>query len=596
MSPVRVSPLDHEQAPRHTKFLRPTRVISILLGAALVALNITILTRINKQWNDADRESRATLLKGKAMAQTGSGLNLESSIRIEEVMSHMNELQRIGSASNGTRDSGTVGFNQSIDFIARYLTENTNYKVTKTFFNVVSDQLARHPVFTSSINGAIVRHTFAEEDQNPDFHYVEYTASIESSDFLGLSVISNFGCSESDWQQARPSPADRVALLKRGDCPSIQKAALAVKYRVRALLIFNDGTSPDRMSPIFVTLGQNNTLPALFLSFSLGQRLVDSVRDSSTIVKVRMDIKRLHESAFSSSNVCADTPTGDPTQTIIIGSHIDSVRAGPGINDNGKLCLFLAVSSPSNSSLSLFSLVGSGSAANLGLAVTLARLFRTSTYPKYKYRVRFCWWGAEEIGLFGSEDYVNKAKVATTVGDRLQDYLINLNYDMLASSNYIFGIYDGQTASNITPARALPGSNKITTLFRDWFLRNKLPWDPADFDGLSDHIPFLAEGIVIGGLFSGADDIKTKRQRDRYDAALGQGLGGISDIAQDPCYHKACDSIHNVNVFAFEKMVQAAAYVLESLGQQNDLKAWLYPAATTHPEIQNKNTSTIRSV
>ena len=41
---------------------------------------------------------------------------------------------------------------------------------------------------------------------------------------------------------------------------------------------------------------------------------------------------------------------------------------------------------------------GSGSAANLGLAVALARLFQTSTYAKYKYRVRFCWWGAEEVG------------------------------------------------------------------------------------------------------------------------------------------------------------------------------------------------------
>ena len=72
-------------------------------------------------------------------------------------------------------------------------------------------------------------------------------------------------------------------------------------------------------------------------------------------------------------------------------------------------------------------------------------------------------------------------------------------------------------------------------------------------------------------------DTKTQAQRDRYDETLGQGQGGIPDIIQDPCYHKACDSIQNVNVFAFEKMVQAAAYMLESLGRQDELKAWLYP-------------------
>jgi Zn-dependent M28 family amino/carboxypeptidase len=211
------------------------------------------------------------------------------------------------------------------------------------------------------------------------------------------------------------------------------------------------------------------------------------------------------------------------------------------------------------------------------LAIALARLFRTSSYAKYKYRVRFCWWGAEEVGLLGSEDHVKKAKVTTTVGDRLQDYLINLNYDMLGSPNYIFGIYDGRTARNDTPSRALPGSNKISALFRDWFIQQNLPWDYTDFSGRSDYGPFLAEGIVAGGLFSGADNIKTREQRDRYDAMLGQGMGGMPDIIQDPCYHKACDTIQNINVFAFEKMVQAAAYVLEYLGQQTDLKGWLYP-------------------
>jgi Zn-dependent M28 family amino/carboxypeptidase len=82
--------------------------------------------------------------------------------------------------------------------------------------------------------------------------------------------------------------------------------------------------------------------------------------------------------------------------------------------------------------------------------VTLARLFRTSTYPKYKYRVRFCWWGAEEVGLLGSEYHVKQAKTSSVAGERLSDYLINLNYDMLGTPNYIFGIYDGRTANNKT--------------------------------------------------------------------------------------------------------------------------------------------------
>jgi Zn-dependent M28 family amino/carboxypeptidase len=223
-------------------------------------------------------------------------------------------------------------------------------------------------------------------------------------------------------------------------------------------------------------------------------------------------------------------------------------------------------------------IVGSGSAANLGLAIALARLFQTSTYAKYKYRVRFCWWGAEEVGLLGAKDYVKQAKISTTVGERLADHLINLNYDMLASPNYMFGIYDGKTANSATPPQALPGSNKITALFQGWFEQQVLPWDYTDFSGRSDYGPFLAEGIVAGGLFSGGDGIKTQEERDRYDRILGQGMGGIAGATHDPCYHKACDSIQNINKFAYEKMVQAAAYVLEYLARQDDLKGWLYPS------------------
>jgi Zn-dependent M28 family amino/carboxypeptidase len=229
----------------------------------------------------------------------------------------------------------------------------------------------------------------------------------------------------------------------------------------------------------------------------------------------------------------------------------------------------------------LFLVLGSGSAANLELALTLARLFQTSTYAKYKYRIRFCWWGAEEIGLLGAAYHVAQAKISNVTGERLSDYLINLNYDILGSPNFMLAIYDGKTVPVNIPVTALPGSNKITTIFQNWFEQQNLPWDYTGFDGRSDYGPFLAEGIVAGGLFSGADDIKTQEQRDRYDRMLGRGMGGIAGIVHDPCYHQPCDSIQNINVFGYEKMVQASAYVLEYLARQDDLKTWLYPNGTS---------------
>ena len=560
---------------RSTKFLVPVVGFGIVVGIIILSLSIATLAKVDRKFHEIEDNGKRTTLNAKVM-QKPLESTLAASILIEEVMSYLNELQRIATVSNNTRAINTPGFNATLNFISNYLTANTNYKVTKSFFFVRDFALASSPTLTSSIDGVTRNYTYKSTDiSTSDFYYVKYSTSTRSVQNRELSVIPNVGCTDEDWQKASPPPQGRVVLVKRGVCLFRDKSILAEKYKVAAVLLYNDGTAPDRIAPIEISLAQNNTVPALFLSFTVGQALVNAAQDPSKNSRVQLFIDAKDLPDFPVGNICADTPSGNVTQTIVIGSHTDSVPAGPGVNDNGTIII--------SAILFMLSLphLGSGSAANLALAATLARLFRTSTYPKYKYRVRFCWWGAEEVGLLGSDHHVKQAKKSTVVGERLSDYLINLNYDMLGSPNYFFGIYDGRTARNDTPSQALAGSNKITALFKDWFISQNLPWDYTDFSGRSDYGPFLAEGIVAGGLFSGADEAKRQEQRDRYDQMLGQGMGGIPGIVTDPCYHKACDSIQNINVFAYEKMVRAAAYALEFLGRQEDLMKWLYPTPRT---------------
>ncbi|CAF1094268.1 unnamed protein product [Adineta ricciae] len=528
---------------KRSKFLLPAVIVSVLLVLITIGLTAATLVIVNSRLKESAITSTPSLNSAYA-----------ESVKITDVMTHLNEFQRIATGANGNRAINTLGFNQTLDYITNSLSSHTNFQVQKSFFYLRNFILAGNPILLTSIAGVVKNRTYSTAISSSEFYIAMYSRSANFADHVAISAIPNVGCDESDWNAASPPPTNRVALVKRGTCSFVEKAAFAVKYNVAALLIYNDGTSADRIPPIFISLGEENELPALFLSYTLGQELATAAQDPSNNVGVRLIIRFTDESTFPVGNICADTPTGDATQTIVIGSHSDSVPAGPGINDNG-----------------------SGSAANLGLAIALARLFQTSSYEKYKYRIRFCWWGAGEVGLLGSVDHVKNAKVATAIGERLQDYLINLNFDMLGSPNYIFGIYDGQTANDATPAQALPGSNKISALFRDWFESQKLPWDFTDFSGRSDYGPFLAEGIVAGGLFSGADETKSHEQRKRYEEALGPNMGGVSGAIQDPCYHKACDSIDNINVFAYEKIVQAAAYAVEYLAKQSDLATWLYP-------------------
>jgi len=226
--------------------------------------------------------------------------------------------------------------------------------------------------------------------------------------------------------------------------------------------------------------------------------------------------------------------------------------------------------------------IGSGTIGNLILALNLARLLQTSSsssYPPYPYRVRFCWWGAEELGLIGARYHVDQAALSTTttVGERLADYLVNLNYDMLAGPNYRFGIHDSATVPSTTPSQALNGTSRITEIFRQWFNEQKLPWSNSSLGGGSDYVPFLAAGVAVGGVNTGAGGIKPASERDQYSQILGTGNGGIANAAYDPCYHQQCDRITNANPFAYEKVVKAAAYAIEYVGRLNDLEQWLYP-------------------
>ncbi len=161
-----------------------------------------------------------------------------------------------------------------------------------------------------------------------------------------------------------------------------------------------------------------------------------------------------------------------------------------------------------------------------------------------RQRVRFGFWGAEESGLLGSEHYVD------SISDRnLGSIFANLNFDILASPNFARFVYDGD-GSDTDPAGPA-GSAQIETLFTDYFDSQGLPSAPTQFSGRSDYGPFIAVSIPAGGLFSGAEGIKTEEE-----AAL---FGGTAGEAYDSRYHEAYDDINNLSLESLSPMSDAVA-------------------------------------
>jgi Zn-dependent M28 family amino/carboxypeptidase len=227
-------------------------------------------------------------------------------------------------------------------------------------------------------------------------------------------------------------------------------------------------------------------------------------------------------------NIIANSPKGKiKGQTIVVGAHLDSVTAGPGINDNG-----------------------SGSATILEIAEQLAKLKYTK---KLQHQVRFAFWGAEEFNLLGSEYYVDHL----TTAQKAKIYA-NLNFDMLGSPNYVRFVYDGDGSATAAPDDAgPPGSAAIEKIFLDYFKHKGLASKPTPFTGRSDYGPFIEVDIPAGGLFSGAEGIKTPEEAAIY--------GGTAGVAYDKCYHEACDTIKNLSSKALSELGDAAAHATLTL-------------------------------
>lgn len=206
-------------------------------------------------------------------------------------------------------------------------------------------------------------------------------------------------------------------------------------------------------------------------------------------------------------NVIAQTKCGDKNNVLMLGGHTDSVFEGPGINDDGS--------------------------GTIGVLTVAKALTKYTT----KNAVRFAFWSAEEFGLLGSYHYL-KTINGTISGSAKEVAKVRayLNFDMIASPNYVLGVYDGDgSAFNFSGP---PGSGKIEKDFQAFYEKRGLPHVPSIWSMRSDYAAFLENGIPSGGLFTGAEELKTEEE--------AQLFGGTAGVALDENYHQAGDTVDNL--------------------------------------------------
>jgi Zn-dependent M28 family amino/carboxypeptidase len=469
---------------------------------------------------------------------------LRKAVTVSGILQHERVLQSIANKNDGTRASGTPGFDASAAYVVKKL-RKAGYKVHKQsftfpFFRDLEDPILEELTPTKqTIETATFQYSGSGDITGP---------VIPTNDIVidpsGPASTSNSGCEATDFPAAPAGPA--IALIQRGTCTFEDKVVNAQAAGYEAVIIFNEG-QPGRTELLTGTLGNPQTIPALGISFADGESLYDEYTANPGSVTAHVFAKTEIDLNRKTVNVIADSPKGKiKGQTIVVGAHLDSVTQGPGINDNG-----------------------SGTSTILEIAEQLKALGYTK---KLQRQVRFAFWGAEEPGLLGSQYYVDHL----TTAQKAKIYA-NLNFDMVGSPNYVRFVYDGDgsaTPDDDTDAGP-PGSDAIEDIFTNYFDSKKLASEPTAFDGRSDYGPFIAEGIPAGGLFSGAEGIKTAEEATIY--------GGTAGKPYDSCYHQACDTINNLNTKALSELGDAAADATLTLALS---KTGLFPDGSRHAEVK----------
>jgi carboxypeptidase Q len=443
----------------------------------------------------------AFLGNGDDSPETVTPDSLRASIEIDDLLADAQTLEDFAySTPDRNRVFGSPGHNATVNWLQDELSSLDDYY-----------DVSLQP-FEALFSGGNASFSVNGIDQNATL--LTYTPSGAAFNTTILP-IPNLGCNATDYPS---NTKGRIALVSRGSCPFGLKTALAGSAGAAGIVIYNNvpGTFAG-------TLGSASRLegpyaPAVGIPQSNGQALL-ALLNSTTIIG-DLTVNAILENR-TTYNVIATSKSGNPNSVLALGAHTDSVIAGPGINDDG-----------------------SGVVGLLNIARALSDF---SPLPSTYNSIRFGFWSGEEYGLLGSTHYVFNLPAP-----ELRKIKAYINADMIASPNYVYALYDGDgSAFNLTGP---PGSAAIEALFQSYFTSRDLPYTATAFDGRSDYAPFADAGIPTGGIFTGAEGIKT--------AAEANMFGGTAGLAYDENYHKAGDNMTNLNLEAFQVNAEGIAYVV----------------------------------
>jgi hypothetical protein len=287
------------------------------------------------------------------------------------------------------------------------------------------------------------------------------------------------------------------------------------------VIIFNEGNTDARSGVFSGSLSSVPPIPVAFVSFAEGQDLYNeyqaAVANGTALPNLTMSVQGVEDPNATDWNVIANSKGGDPNHVLVIDAHLDAIY-GAGMLDNA-----------------------SGSA-------TILRIAQLMKHNKPVNKLRFIWFGGEELGEFGSKHYVN-----TLPPDDLAKIRYDLDADVTATPNYSLGILDpaavdlfGRTVSETFPANVYEPSLVARDQMTDYYSsegKNHIYFSPVGTDAEQ----FNLAGIPASGVLTGQDCCKTQEEVDLFGGSTGNYEGNVPSFdggcVDNP--FRWCDNLDN---------------------------------------------------
>ncbi|GAB2950850.1 M28 family metallopeptidase [Micromonospora polyrhachis] len=442
---------------------------------------------------------------------------LEQAVTGEQALRHLTAWQRAADTHGGNRASGTPGFAQSADYLVRTLRQ-AGYRVTR--------QAVPYQEHQVDIERAV---RLDRDVPGPRVLLMRWSpttpaAGIEAPVVLTPTIQDGLpdptpGCEAADYAGLPVHGA--IVVAPQTSCGFVAQQRVAVALGARAMLFYVRTVRPDNIYRAYLFDPAAISIPLANVSQRDAERL--AADSAARTVRLRLEL-RAHTAEVVTENILAETEGGRPDRVVMAGAHLDSTTETPGINDNAA-----------------------AAGALLETALQLAPRQR-----QIRNKVRFAWWGAEELIEVGSIHYLRQL-----TPEQRANITLYLNYELIASPNFGRFIVDGDdsdhpgTGSGPGPL----GSGAVEAVLTGYYASRGLGYETADINSIgSDHWPFRDAGIPIGGLDGGTYQAKSPEQAARY--------GGLAGEMFDPCYHQPCDTVASINRAEFDRNCRAVAWVV----------------------------------